>query len=80
MRRFRAATGMTPADWITRMRLDRARELLESTRLPMDSIAARAGLGTATTLRHHFRSRLGISPLEYRRRFSQTRRCGAQQF
>jgi AraC family transcriptional regulator, transcriptional activator FtrA len=80
MRRFRAATGRTPADWITRMRLDRARELLESTVLPIDSIATRTGLGTATTLRHHFRSKVGISPVEYRRRFSQTGRSGPQQF
>jgi AraC family transcriptional regulator, transcriptional activator FtrA len=80
MRRFRSATGMTPADWITRARLDRARELLESTSLPMDSIAERAGLGTATTLRHHFRRKVGISPVEYRRRFSITGRSGAQQF
>jgi AraC family transcriptional activator FtrA len=77
MRRFRAATGMTPADWITRLRLDRARELLESTVLPIDSIAAQAGFGTAMTLRHHFRRKVGISPLEYRRRFSQTARSGA---
>lgn len=72
MRRFRETTGMTPADWITRRRVDRARELLESTTLSIDSIAARAGLGTATTLRHHFRKKVGVSPVEYRRRFSQT--------
>jgi AraC family transcriptional activator FtrA len=72
MRRFRATTGMTPADWITRMRVDRARELLEGTGLSIDHIAARTGLGTATTLRHHFRRKVGVSPLEYRRQFSQT--------
>jgi AraC family transcriptional activator FtrA len=72
MRRFRATTGMTPADWITRMRVDRARELLEGTGLSIDYIAARTGLGTATTLRHHFRRKVGVSPLEYRRQFSQT--------
>jgi AraC family transcriptional activator FtrA len=80
LRRFRSATGTTPADWITRARLDRARELLESTSLSIDSIAERAGLGTATTLRHHFRRKVGISPVEYRRRFSKTGRSGAQQF
>jgi AraC family transcriptional activator FtrA len=71
MRRFQAATGMSPADWITRMRVDRARELLESTALSVDLIAARTGLGTSTTLRHHFRRKVGVSPVEYRRRFSQ---------
>jgi AraC family transcriptional activator FtrA len=72
MRRFRETTGMTPADWITRMRVDRARELLECTRLSIEQIAARTGLGTATTLRHHFRRKVGVSPVEYRRQFSQT--------
>jgi AraC family transcriptional activator FtrA len=72
MRRFRATTGMTPADWITRMRVDRARELLESTGLSIDHIATRTGLGTATTLRHHFRRKVGVSPVEYRRQFSRT--------
>lgn len=71
LRRFQATTGMTPADWMTRMRIDRARELLESTGLSIDHIAARTGLGTATTMRHHFRRKVGVSPAEYRRRFSQ---------
>ncbi|HEY0800088.1 MAG TPA: transcriptional regulator FtrA [Steroidobacteraceae bacterium] len=70
MRRFRAATGVSPADWITRARVDRARELLESTTLPIDRIAEHCGLGTPTTLRHHFRKKVGVSPAAYRKRFS----------
>jgi AraC family transcriptional activator FtrA len=72
LRRFQATTGMTPADWLTRIRLDRARELLENTALSIDHIAQRTGLGMATTLRHHFRRKIGLSPSEYRRRFAQT--------
>ena len=70
MRRFRATTGLSPADWITRARVDRARELLESTTLPIDHIAERCGLGSPTTLRHHFRKKVGVSPADYRKRFS----------
>ena len=70
MRRFRAATGMSPADWVTRARIDRARQLLESTALPIDHIAERCGLGTPTTLRHHFRRKVGVSPAQYRRSFA----------
>jgi len=70
IRRFRAATGMTPADWLTRARIDRARELLEGTTLSIGEIAARTGLGTPMTLRHHFRRRLGLSPVAYRQRFA----------
>lgn len=70
MRRFHAVTGLSPADWITRARVDRARELLETTTLPLDHIAERCGLGTPTTLRHHFRKKVGVSPAQYRRRFA----------
>jgi AraC family transcriptional regulator, transcriptional activator FtrA len=70
MRRFRSVTGMSPTDWITQARVDRARELLESTALPIDHIAERCGLGTPTTLRHHFRNKVGVSPAAYRRRFA----------
>jgi AraC family transcriptional activator FtrA len=71
MRRFHAATGLSPADWVTRARVDTARELLESTTLSIDHIAERCGLGTPTTLRHHFRKKVGVSPAQYRKRFSQ---------
>jgi AraC family transcriptional activator FtrA len=70
IRKFRAATGVTPADWLIRARIDRVRELLEGTSLPIEDIAIRAGLGTPTTLRYHFRRRLGLSPGAYRRRFA----------
>jgi AraC family transcriptional regulator, transcriptional activator FtrA len=70
MRRFRAITGLSPADWITHARIDRARELLEGTALPIERIAERCGLGTPATLRHHFRKKVGVSPATYRRRFS----------
>jgi len=70
IRKFRAATGMTPADWLIRARIDRVRELLEGTKLSIDDIATRTGLGTPTTLRYHFRRRLGLSPAAYRQRFA----------
>jgi AraC family transcriptional activator FtrA len=70
MRRFRAATGFSPADWVTRARVDAARELLENTKLSIDRIAEHCGLGTPTTLRHHFRKKVGLSPTQYRKGFS----------
>jgi len=73
LRRFKAATGTTPGEWIARARVDAARELLETTTLPVERIAERVGLGTAATLRHHFRRRVGASPADYRRRFASNR-------
>jgi len=72
LRRFRDATGTTPGDWLAAERIARARELLESTALPIEDIAASCGFGSAATLRHHFRLRLRTSPAAYRARF-----CGS---
>jgi transcriptional regulator GlxA family with amidase domain len=68
-RRFRAATGTTPHRWLLDQRLRRAEELLESTDLPVDQVADRAGFGAPDTLRHHFTTRRGVSPAAYRRTF-----------
>jgi AraC family transcriptional regulator, transcriptional activator FtrA len=72
MRHFRATTGTTPLDWILRQRLHLAQRLLESSDLPVELIADRAGFGSAVTMRHHFAQRLQTSPLAYRRTFRGT--------
>jgi AraC family transcriptional activator FtrA len=69
-REFAQATGQAPYEWIIGERLERAKELLESTRLSAQAVAARVGMGSAESLRHHFRQRLGTTPARYRRRFS----------
>jgi transcriptional regulator GlxA family with amidase domain len=68
-RRFRAETGTTPHNWLTGQRVLHAQRLLETTTLGVDRIAAECGLGSAATLRHHFASRVGISPQRYRDQF-----------
>ncbi|CAO3444444.1 transcriptional regulator FtrA [Azospirillum largimobile] len=69
LRRFQALTGTTPGEWLTTERLNRARDLLERGTLPVEEVATLAGFGSAATLRHHFRQRLGISPATYRAHF-----------
>ena len=70
-RRFAAATGLPPGEWLVTERLRLARDLLEgSGAATLDDVAEAAGFGTQAQLRHHFRSRLGISPAAYRRRFT----------
>jgi transcriptional regulator GlxA family with amidase domain len=73
-RRFVEEAGTTPMQWVTDQRVLFARRLLEETDLDVDRIAARVGFGTATLLRHHFRRLVGVTPSDYRRRFSC---CGA---
>ncbi|MGF1424889.1 helix-turn-helix domain-containing protein [Kitasatospora sp. LaBMicrA B282] len=68
-RHFRAVTGTTPLQWLLTQRIRRAQELLETTGDSVDSIAAAAGLGTATTLRRHFSRTVGVPPDAYRRAF-----------
>jgi AraC family transcriptional regulator, transcriptional activator FtrA len=69
-REFAASTGLAPHRWLVAERIERAKELLETTRLSAESIAARVGLGSAESLRHHFRLRVGTTPQQYRQRFS----------
>ncbi|WP_449590057.1 GlxA family transcriptional regulator [Nocardiopsis lambiniae] len=66
VRRMRAETGTTPLAWLHRRRIHLAQELLESTDATVEQIAARCGMGTATTLRRHFHRVVGVSPLAYR--------------
>ena len=68
-RRFVAETGTTPGKWLLAQRLHHVRELLESTDLPVETVAARGGFGSAALLRHHFGQHVGVAPAEYRRTF-----------
>jgi AraC family transcriptional activator FtrA len=68
-RRFLETVGESPASWLIGVRVDRARELLESRDLPMEELARLCGFGDAAVLRHHFRRRLKVSPAAYRATF-----------
>ena len=68
-RRFRDETGLSPARWLLRQRVDHARALLESTDLAVDVVARRAGLGSASALRQHMQATIGVAPSAYRRTF-----------
>ncbi|MBO3752392.1 helix-turn-helix domain-containing protein [Streptosporangiaceae bacterium NEAU-GS5] len=68
-RRFREETGLSPARWLITRRVEHARELLESTDLPVDEVARQAGFGTAVSLRQHLHAAVGVAPLAYRSSF-----------
>jgi transcriptional regulator GlxA family with amidase domain len=69
VRRFAAATGTTPLQWLLAQRVRRAQHLLESSDEPVERIASLAGFGTAANLRQHFTRAVGVPPMHYRRTF-----------
>lgn len=71
---FRRETGVTPAKFVERTRLDAARRLLEDEALGLDEVASRAGFASAEHMRRTFRRHLRVLPFDYRKRF---RRDGA---
>lgn len=72
-RRFLAAVGATPYQWLVRERIRLAQRLLETTDSPVETVAARSGFGTADNFRKHFARVLRTSPQAYRRTFRQQR-------
>ncbi|MBB5938786.1 helix-turn-helix domain-containing protein [Streptomyces zagrosensis] len=68
-RHFRSVTGTTPLQWLLSQRIRHAQELLETTDVTIDTIAAATGMGTATTLRRQFNRTVGVPPDTYRRTF-----------
>lgn len=68
-RHFQDQLGTTALQWLLHARLDRARELLETTELTMDRVAEASGFGTAVTLRRQFTRQIGTGPRAYRNAF-----------
>ena len=70
IRHYTAATGVTPARAVERLRVEAARQLLSDTRLASKQIAARCGFGSEETMRRSFLRLLASTPQDYRARFS----------
>jgi transcriptional regulator GlxA family with amidase domain len=77
-RRFRAATGLTPIDYVQCIRVEEAKRLLEEAWDPVDDVGAQVGYDDPTSFRRIFSRKVGLSPAAYRRRFC-TRRPYAVQ-
>lgn len=69
-RHYRAATGLTPARAVERLRVEAARRLLSESRLPVKRVARQCGFGSEETMRRSFLRLLAATPQEYRARFS----------
>jgi len=69
LRRFQKATGLTTTEYCQRLRVGKARELLQFGMLPVDRIAWEVGYGDPGAFRKVFARIVGLTPGEYRRRF-----------
>ncbi|MBI3562834.1 MAG: helix-turn-helix domain-containing protein [Gammaproteobacteria bacterium] len=69
LRHFVAATGYKPADYIQNLRIQKARELIETTRQAIERIAFNVGYNDVSAFRKIFKKLTGLSPKEFRARF-----------
>ena len=68
-RRFRQATGLSPIAYVQALRIEEAKQLLETTEMNVDDLAAEVGYAEPASFRRLFRRQVGVSPSVYRRRF-----------
>jgi transcriptional regulator GlxA family with amidase domain len=75
IRRFSEATGMTPLDYVHAMRLEEAKQMLETSDLPVEAIANETGYEDSSFFGRLFRRKIGLTPAQYRLRFGSLHRA-----
>jgi len=73
-RRFQAATGMPPLEYVHALRLEEAKQMLEAGDLPVEAIANEVGYEDAGYFSRLFRRKVNLTPAQYRKRFGALRR------
>lgn len=68
-RRFKDATGQSPLAYLQSLRLEKAKYLMESTRMTLENITLNVGYEDSNSFRRLFQQRVGLSPAEYRKKF-----------
>jgi transcriptional regulator GlxA family with amidase domain len=67
---FAREVNMTPMEFLQNARIDRARSLLETSDLPLKTVAFKSGFGSVRHMRFLFGEKLGLTPSQYREQFS----------
>jgi transcriptional regulator GlxA family with amidase domain len=75
VRRFLKATGLTPLDYIHALRLEEAKQMLETSDLVVEAIANEVGYEDASFFGRLFRRKIGLTPAQYRLRFGSLHRA-----
>jgi transcriptional regulator GlxA family with amidase domain len=74
-RRFAEATGMSPLEYVHALRLEETKHMLETTDLSVEAVANQVGYEDASFFGRLFRRKVGLTPAQYRKRFSSLRRA-----
>lgn len=74
-RRFQQATGMSPLEYVHTLRMEEAKQMLESGDTPVEAIANEVGYEDAGFFSRLFRRRVTLTPMQYRKRFGAMRRA-----
>lgn len=64
---FKAEMGLTPSRFVVQRRLERGRELIEHSTLPLSEIAYQVGFSSQAHMTSKFKDRFGVTPGEMRR-------------
>lgn len=70
LRRFREVAGMPPGHYLQRMRIDRAKQMLEHTDAPLERIVEAVGYRDVSSFRRLFTKEVGVPPRRYRERYA----------
>ena len=74
-RRFHAATGMSPLEYVHTLRLEEAKQMLEAEDKPIQQIANEVGYEDAAFFSRLFKRNVSLTPAKYRRRFGSMRKA-----
>jgi len=71
IRRFKTELGITPLTYLQNVRIETAKSLLENSSTPLSQVVIRVGYNDISSFTKLFKQRVGLSPIGYRRRFTQ---------
>jgi AraC-like DNA-binding protein len=71
LRLFRATYGMTPMEYVSKRRIERAQDLLRATNLTVTEVCFAVGFSSLGSFSSRFRSVVGETPSEFQRRYAE---------